>query len=125
MFGFACHYLASPFLIRIGQRLGERRPRHASSAEYSVESSAPCRSRNEMLPVQSSMLASWQMSRRLEDDDELGAAAFEPASDLHCFAKARMKSVGDTGFSRLLVGSMSPFRARVVPHEGCRFGGSS
>jgi hypothetical protein len=46
----------------------------------------------------------------LEHDDELEAAAFEPPSDLHHFAKARMKPVGDTGFSWLFVGSMSPFR---------------
>jgi hypothetical protein len=47
----------------------------------------------------------------LEHDDELEAAAFEPPSDLHHFAKARMKPVGNTGFSPLFVGSMSPFRA--------------
>jgi hypothetical protein len=47
----------------------------------------------------------------LEHDDKLEAAAFEPPSDLHHFAKARMKPVGDTGFSWLFVGSMSPFRA--------------
>jgi hypothetical protein len=47
----------------------------------------------------------------LEHDDELEAAAFEPPSDLHHFAKARMKPVGDTGFNWLFVGSMSPFRA--------------
>jgi hypothetical protein len=46
----------------------------------------------------------------LEHDDKLEAAAFEPPSDLHYFAKARMKPVGDTGFSWLFVGSMSPFR---------------
>jgi hypothetical protein len=46
----------------------------------------------------------------LEHDDELEAAAFEPPSDLHHFAKARMEPVGDTGFSWLFVGSMSPFR---------------
>jgi hypothetical protein len=51
----------------------------------------------------------------LEHDDELEAAAFEPPSDLHHFAKARMESVGDTGFSRLFVGSMSPFRAHCEP----------
>jgi hypothetical protein len=45
----------------------------------------------------------------LEHDDELDAAAFKPPSDLHHFAKARMKPVGDAGFS-LFVGSMSPFR---------------
>jgi hypothetical protein len=46
----------------------------------------------------------------LKHDDEFDAAAFEPPSDLHYFAKARMESVGDTGFSWLFVGSMSPFR---------------
>jgi hypothetical protein len=46
----------------------------------------------------------------LEHDDELEAAASEPPSDLHHFAKARMKPVGDTGFGSLFVGSMSPFR---------------
>src|SRR5262249_57241675 len=30
-----------------------------------------------------------------------------PPSDLHHFAKARMKPVGDTGFGSLFVGSMS------------------
>jgi hypothetical protein len=47
----------------------------------------------------------------LKHDDELDAAAFEPPSDLYHFAKARMESVTDTGFSWLFVGSMSPFRA--------------
>jgi hypothetical protein len=47
----------------------------------------------------------------LEYDNELDAAGFEPPSDLHHFAKARMISVGNPGFSRLFVGSMSPFRA--------------
>src|SRR6202051_2409176 len=65
MFGFARHYGLSPFLIRTGESLGARRPRHASSAEYGVESVALRRSRNEMLPVQSSMPASWRMSRRV------------------------------------------------------------
>jgi hypothetical protein len=46
----------------------------------------------------------------LKHDDELDASAFEQPSDLHHFAKARMEPVGDTGFSRLFVGSMSPFR---------------
>ena len=46
----------------------------------------------------------------LEHHDELETAAFEPPSDLHHFAKARMEPVVDTGFSRLFVGSMSPFR---------------
>src|SRR5215470_11513310 len=65
MFGFARHYGLSPFLIRTGESLGARRPRHASSARYAVESAALRRSRNEMLPVQSSMPASWRMSRRV------------------------------------------------------------
>jgi hypothetical protein len=47
----------------------------------------------------------------LKHYDELDAAAFEPPSDLYHFAKARMESVTDTGFSWLFVGSMSPFRA--------------
>src|SRR5580704_14557414 len=63
MFGFARHYGPSPFLIRTGESLGSRRPRRASNARYGVESAARCRSRNEMLPVQSSMPASWRMSR--------------------------------------------------------------
>jgi hypothetical protein len=37
----------------------------------------------------------------LEHDDKLEAAAFEPPSDLHHFAKARMESVGDTRLSWL------------------------
>jgi hypothetical protein len=45
----------------------------------------------------------------LEQDDEFAAAAFEPSSDLHQFAKARMEPVGDTSFFWLFVGSMSPF----------------
>jgi hypothetical protein len=45
----------------------------------------------------------------LDQDDEFAAAAFEPPSDLHQFAKARMKPVGDTRFFCLFVGSMSPF----------------
>jgi hypothetical protein len=45
----------------------------------------------------------------LEHDDELDAAAFEPPSDLHHFADARMVTVGDPGFSSLFVGSMSLF----------------
>src|SRR5262252_3665963 len=66
MFGLVRHYGLSPFLIRTGESLGARRPRHASSAGYGVESAARRRSRNEMLRVQSSMPASWQMSRRVE-----------------------------------------------------------
>jgi hypothetical protein len=46
----------------------------------------------------------------LEDDNELDAAALEPTSDLHNFAKARMVTIGDPGFSRLFLGSMSPFQ---------------
>src|SRR5499427_1676827 len=65
MFGFVRHYGLSPFLIRTGESLGARRPRHVSSAEFGVENVAPCRSRNEMLLVQSSMPASWRMSRRV------------------------------------------------------------
>jgi hypothetical protein len=42
----------------------------------------------------------------LEHDDELAAAGFEPSSDLHHFAKARMEPVADAGFSRLFVGTM-------------------
>jgi hypothetical protein len=42
----------------------------------------------------------------LEHDDELDAAAFEPSSDLHHFAEARMERVADTSFSRLFVGTM-------------------
>jgi len=45
----------------------------------------------------------------LDHDDELDAAAFEPPSDLHHFAEARMIAVGDPSFSRLFVGSMSVF----------------
>ena len=46
----------------------------------------------------------------MEYDNELEAAAFETPSDLHHFAKMRMISVGDPGFSWLFVGSMSPFQ---------------
>jgi hypothetical protein len=42
----------------------------------------------------------------LEHDDELDAAGFEPSSDLHHFAEARMEPVADTGFSWLFVGTM-------------------
>jgi hypothetical protein len=42
----------------------------------------------------------------LVHNDERDAAAFEPPSDLHHFAEARMIAVGDPGFSRLFVGSM-------------------
>ena len=45
----------------------------------------------------------------LEHDHELDAAAFEASSDLDYFAEARMIAVGDPGFSRLFVGSMSLF----------------
>jgi hypothetical protein len=45
----------------------------------------------------------------LEKNDELDAPAFEPPSDLHHFAEARMIAVGNPSFSRLFVGSMSPF----------------
>jgi hypothetical protein len=45
----------------------------------------------------------------LEHNEELDAAAFEPPSDLHHFAEARMIAVGDPGFSWLFVGSMSLF----------------
>jgi hypothetical protein len=46
---------------------------------------------------------------RLQHNGELDTAAFEPPSDLHHFAKARMIAVGDPGFSWLFVGSMSLF----------------
>jgi hypothetical protein len=46
----------------------------------------------------------------LKDDNELDAAAFEPPSDLHHFAKARVVTVGNLGFRKLFVGSMSPFQ---------------
>jgi hypothetical protein len=46
-------------------------------------------------------------------------ATATPPPDLHHFAKTRMQPVGDTGFSRLLVGSMSPFRAKLGSRE-CR-----
>src|SRR5215470_6336558 len=65
IFELARHYGLSPFLIRTGESLGARRPRHASSAGYGVENAARRRSRNEMLPVQSPMPASWRMSRRV------------------------------------------------------------
>jgi hypothetical protein len=42
----------------------------------------------------------------LEHDDELDAAAVEPAPDLHHFAEPRMEPVADTGLSRLFVGTM-------------------
>jgi len=42
----------------------------------------------------------------LEHDDELEAAGFEPSSDLHHFAEARMEPVADAGFSRPFVGTM-------------------
>jgi hypothetical protein len=42
----------------------------------------------------------------LEHDDELDAAAFEPPSDLHHFAEARMEPVADAGISRLFVGTV-------------------
>jgi hypothetical protein len=45
----------------------------------------------------------------LEYNNEFDAPAFEPPSDLHHFAKARMKPVADAGFFCLFVGSMSPF----------------
>jgi len=61
----------------------------------------------------------------LEHDDELDAAAFESPSNLYHFAKARMEAVGDTRFSWLFVGSMSPFRAGVAPLEDCRCGDKS
>jgi putative transposase len=102
----------SPFLIRTGESLGARRSRHASSAEFGVESAARRRSRNELLPVQSSMPASWRMSRRVAARRRTRRR--EPPPDLHHFAKARMEPVGDTGFSRLFVGSMSPFRATAA-----------
>jgi hypothetical protein len=42
----------------------------------------------------------------LEHDYELDAAGFEPSSDLHHFAEARMEPVADAGFGRLFVGIM-------------------
>jgi len=42
----------------------------------------------------------------LEHDDEPDAAGFEPSSDLHHFAEARVEPVADTSFSRLFVGTM-------------------
>jgi hypothetical protein len=45
----------------------------------------------------------------LQHNDELDAAAFEPPSNLHYFAEPRMIAVGDPGFRRLFVGSMSLF----------------
>jgi hypothetical protein len=45
----------------------------------------------------------------LQHDDKLDAAAFEPASDLHCFAETRMEPIRDPSLNQLFVGSMSPF----------------
>jgi hypothetical protein len=42
----------------------------------------------------------------LEHDDELDAAGFEPPSDLHHFAEARVEPVADTGLSPLFAGTM-------------------
>jgi len=78
-----------------------------------VESAARRRSRNEMLPAQSSMQGRWRMSRRV------GARR---QTNLHHFAKARMESVGDTRLSWLFVGSMSPFRAEAARLANCRYG---
>jgi hypothetical protein len=61
----------------------------------------------------------------LEYDNELDASAGEPPSDLHNFAKAGMKTVGDPGFSRLFAGSMSQLRGEVATHRGCRSDGRS
>ena len=61
----------------------------------------------------------------MEYDNELDATALEPPSDLHNFAKARMVTVGDPGFSRLFVGSMSPFRAEAAPPSDSRSCGRS
>jgi hypothetical protein len=47
----------------------------------------------------------------LKYNDKLDAAGFEPPSDLHRFAKARVVTVGNLGFRQLFVGSMSPFQA--------------
>src|ERR1700686_12920 len=59
MCGFARHYGLSPFLIRAGESLGTRRPRHTSSAEYAVESAARPPSRKEMPPGHATLPASW------------------------------------------------------------------
>jgi resolvase-like protein len=47
----------------------------------------------------------------LVHDHKCVAASLETPPDPYGLAEARMKSVGDACFSRLFVGSMSPFRA--------------
>src|SRR4249919_2960128 len=46
MFGFSRHYELSPFLMRTGESLGARRPRHASVAAAPIDgwAWASCRS---------------------------------------------------------------------------------
>jgi len=46
----------------------------------------------------------------LSNDDELDAAARKPPRDEHGLTVARVEAVGDPTFTRVFVGSMSPFR---------------
>jgi hypothetical protein len=48
----------------------------------------------------------------LSNDDELDAAALKPTRDEHGLTVARVEAIGDPTFTRVFVGSMSPFRAK-------------
>ena len=54
---------------------------------------------------------------KLVHDKKRDAALFEPPPNAHKLAKAGMKSVGDTRFSLMFAGSISPFRATLESRE--------
>jgi hypothetical protein len=57
---------------------------------------------------------------KLVHNEKRGAASLKPPPNAHDLAKAGVKSVSDTCFSLLFVGSMSPFRGAVEPRGGYR-----
>src|SRR3981081_2199626 len=52
---------------------------------------------------------------KLVHNEKRGAASLKPPPNVHDLAKAGVKSVSDACFSLLFVGSMSPFRAAIIP----------
>src|SRR5215831_3218998 len=65
IFGLARHYWLSPFLIRTGESLGDRRPGRAGSEGYQAGSWARRRSRSAMPMAASSEPAGKQTSRQV------------------------------------------------------------
>ena len=56
---------------------------------------------------------------KLAHNEKRGAASLKPPPNAYRLAEAGVKSVSDACFSRLFVGSMSPFRVGAERLAGC------